>query len=299
MIKELEYYLAQARRIAEHREREAEKGIRRTYKTVLEDITSFLGSEYVKNAKDDKLTYADLQQKGQFARFLEGVEKVVNAGTPEISKQIKNTVNKVYEICYNGMVEAVKKSSNSDELREQLKGIKNTTPETIKRAVENPISGLTLNDILEKNRKEVIYDIKRQIGIGLINGDRYTTMAKRISESLDMDYRKAVTIARTETHRVKEAGFHDSATEINKALDKGTTTKRLHKKWVSMQDERVRHNSKANHRKMNGVIIPVEDKFDLGRGVRADCPSSSGNAANDIRCRCFLKYELLDVPAKE
>lgn len=297
-IKELEYYLSQARRIAEHREREAELGIRKTYKTVLEDIRSFLGNEYAKNAKDDKLTYADLQKKGQFARFLEGVEKIVNEGTPEVSKQIKSTVNEVYKACYDGMVNAVKKSSTTKELHDQLKGLKNTTPETIKRAVENPITGLTLDDTLEKNRKEVIYDIKREIGVGLANGDRYTTMAKRLTERVDMDYRKAVTIARTETHRVKEAGFHDSATDINKTLDKGTTTKRLQKKWVSMRDERVRKTSKANHRKMDGVSIPVEDKFDLGRGVKAESPGNSGDAANDIHCRCFLRYELVEVAEK-
>lgn len=297
-IKELEYYLSQARRIAEHREREAELGIRKTYKTVLEDIRSFLGNEYAKNAKDDKLTYADLQQKGQFARFLEGVEKIVNEGTPEVSKQIKSTVNDVYKACYDGMVNAVKKSSTTKELHDQLKGLKNTTPETIKRAVENPITGLTLDDTLEKNRKEVIYDIKREIGVGLANGDRYTTMAKRLTERVDMDYRKAVTIVRTETHRVKEAGFHDSATDINKTLDKGTTTKRLQKKWVSMRDERVRKTSKANHRKMDGVSIPVEEMFDLGRGVKAESPGNSGDAANDIHCRCFLRYELVDIPTK-
>lgn len=297
-IKELEYYLSQARRIAEHREREAELGIRKTYKTVLEDIRSFLGNEYAKNAKDDKLTYADLQQKGQFARFLEGVEKIVNEGTPEVSKQIKSTVNEVYKACYDGMVNAVKKSSTTKELHDQLKGLKNTTPETIKRAVENPIAGLTLDDTLEKNRKEVIYDIKREIGVGLANGDRYTTMAKRLTERVDMDYRKAVTIVRTETHRVKEAGFHDGATDINETLDKGTTSKRLQKKWVSMRDERVRKTSKSNHRKMDGVSIPVDEMFDLGHGVKAESPGNSGDAANDIHCRCFLRYELVEVPEK-
>ena len=292
MDKDLEYYLAQSRRIVEHREKGATQGIRKAYKSLLNDLTHFIADEYAKYAEDDKLTYSLLQQKGEFASFLEKTTKAVEDWFPKAAKQTKTLVKNVYEICYQGMIDGVRKSSNSEELANSLKGIKNVTPETIKRAVNNPISGLTLDDTLEKNRKEVIYDIKREIGVGLANGDRYSTMAKRITERVDMDYRKAVTIARTETHRVKEAGFHDASTEINDALKNGTTAMRLHKTWVSMKDERVRKSSKANHRKMDGVSIPVEEKFSLGHNVETDAPGQSSDPHNDINCRCFLKYEL-------
>ena len=295
MKKDLEYYLAQARRIAEHRTKEAEKGIRKTYRELLKKLRYFISDEYADLSENDKLTYAILQQRGEYARFLSETEKIINAGLPEATKTVKALVNNVYALCYIGMVDAVEKSANLKELAKRLKGIRNVTPEVIKRAVENPINGLTLNDVLEKNRREVIYDIKREIGLGLTNGDRYSTMAKRISERLDMDYRKAVTIARTETHRVQEAGFHDCATEINETLEQGVTEWRLHKTWCSMEDERVRKTKKANHRKMNGVSIPVEEKFDLGRNIKTDAPAQSGDASNDINCRCFLKYELKEV----
>ena len=74
--------------------------------------------------------------------------------------------------------------------------IKYVRPETLKDAVNNPVSGLTLNDNLEKNRAEIVYNIKQTIGIGLQNGDRYETMAKRVAESLDNDYNKAIRIVR-------------------------------------------------------------------------------------------------------
>ena len=42
--------------------------------------------------------------------------------------------------------------------------MRGVTPEVVKRAVINPVSGLTLNDRLEKHRQEVIYNIKQQLG---------------------------------------------------------------------------------------------------------------------------------------
>lgn len=299
MDKDLEYYLAQARRIAEHRETGAEKGIRKSYKELLANLRHFVSDEYAELSEDDKLTYAILQQKGEYTRFLEETEKIINASTPEASKQVKKLVNDVYKLCYNGMVEAVNKSSDLADLKKELKGVRAVTPAVVKEAVENPIAGLTLSDTLEKRRKEVVYEIKQAISVGLVNGDRYSTMAKRITERVDMGYRKAVTIARTEAHRVREAGFHDSATEINDALSNGVTAKRMYKTWKSMQDERVRKTNKANHRKMDGVSIPVDEEFDLGHGVKAKAPAQSGDAANDINCRCFLKYELKDVEEKD
>ena len=212
-----------------------------------------------------------------------------------ISQKVQNLVQEMYALSYQGMITAVDRASDSEELKEALKGVRGVTPEIVKRAVENPVAGLTLNDILEKKRKEVIYEIKQQIGIGLTNGDRYSTMAKRIAERVDMDYRKAMTIVRTESHRVQEAGYHDSATELNKTLDAGTTTKRLQKTWRTMRDERVRKTSKANHRKLDGVSIPIDEKFDLGHGVKAEAPSQSGDPHNDINCRCYLSYDLVDV----
>lgn len=295
MDKDLEYYLAQARKIADHRTEEAESSIRKIYKNLLMRLRYFIGAEYGDFAKDDRLTYEILQRNGEFARFLYETEKIINAGTPEASKQVKDLVTSVYGICYQGMIDGVQNSNSLEELSDNLKGIKNVTPEIVKRAVENPINGLTLDDILERSRKEVIYDIKREIGLGLSNGDRYSTMAKRITERVDMDYKKAVTIARTESHRVREAGFHDAGTDINEALKGGTTSMRMFKTWITMKDERVRKSNKANHRKMDGVSIPLDEEFNLGRGIKAQAPSQSGDAANDINCRCFLKYELKEV----
>lgn len=299
--------LHEIRRIEQSREVLTEKKIRKIYKQLLKELNHFLADEYLKYSKDGILTVAMLQEKSRYAKFLEEIESHVNNLTPEIVALIKNTVEDTYTTCYKGMSESVLKAKDTKSALNYLKDL-NIRPEVMKRAIENPVSGLTLPDILEKNRKEVIYDIKQQVNIGLMNGDRYETTAKKVAERLDISYGKATNIVRTETHRVTESGFMDCAKDISDSLDGSGLVYTV--AWRTMKDERVRPQHRyrtksgwktsisrngANHQKMEGVIIQVGDKFQLEPNVYAECPSTSGTARNDCRCRCFLEYTLMSV----
>lgn len=296
----LEKYLYQLRRIEEHREVKAEKEIRKIYKELLKELNSYLADIYIHYSENDMLNYGSLAKAGMDARFLEEVEQRINGITPKVSSFIDSTVQLTYEACYDGMRNAVVKAAGNRELLKQaFSTVTAVTPDVIKRAVENPVSGLTLKDTLEKHRKEIIYDIKRNIGVGLTNGDRYSTMAKRISESVDGDYKKAIRIVRTETHRVRESGFNDAATALNDTLKQGKSGYVMAKTWHTMQDERVRPNKakgkskKYNHVKMDGVTIPQDDLFVLPSGATCKAPSQTGVAGEDINCRCYLSYDLV------
>lgn len=304
----LEKYLYQLRRIEKHREAAAEKEIRKIYKELLKEIQSYLADIYISYSEDDKLTYGDLAKASMDARFLEEVEQRINNISPKVATEIQNTVQLTYEACYDGMVNAVTKAAGNRELLKQaFSSVTAVTPDVIKAAVNNPVSGLTLKDTLEKHRKEIIYDIKRNIGVGLTNGDRFSTMAQRISESVDGDYNKAIRIVRTETHRVRESGFNDAATELNNTLKQGKSGYVMAKTWHTMQDERVRPNtvyktkkgwkkgkkSRYNHEKMDGVTIPQDELFKLPSGATCTHPSKTGVAGEDINCRCYLSYDLV------
>lgn len=292
---DLDRLLVQIRRIEEHREKGAEVEIRKTYQALLQDLRHYLSDEYTRYAEDDQLTYEILQRHGAYARFLEEMEQKINDISPEIRRSIRSTVEQTYEYTYNGMVESVKKVVMNPAI---AAGLKACTPDVIRRAVENPVSKLTLNDRLEKHRKEIVYDIKQNITVGLMNGDRYTTMANRIKQSVDGDYKKAIRIARTETHRVREAGNHDAAVSANGALKDSTTGLQMVKTWRTMKDERVRpakakgRNRQYNHRKMDGVTVPVDEEFVFPSGAKTKAPGQSGVAGEDINCRCYLSYGL-------
>ncbi len=291
MPKDLNYYMNQLRRIEEHREAGAERAIRKTYKEILRDTQHWLSDEYIRLSENGELTYAMLQSRGEYARFLEEVETRLNGITPKVSQEIRETVEEIYRISYTGMTDAVLKAQNSNELRTALEGISGVSEDVVKAAIENPIAGLTLNDTLERNRRNIIYSIKQQIGIGLTQGDRQTTMAKRIAKVLDDDYKKAVRIVRTETHRVIESGHADSAREINRELENAGVDDRLVKIWRNMADARVRD----THAPMEGQTVAADEKFKLPSGAKADAPGNSGVASEDINCRCFVEYELRPI----
>lgn len=306
MAKDLAYYLAQARRIASHREANAEKEIRKLYKAMLKDLQAFMADAYVKYAQGDQLTFAMLQQAGYDARFLEEIERHINVTTPKASKELRKLVEDTYKLAYEGMVEGVAKAGTGglDAAFAEHVAI---TPQQIKAAVENPVYGLTLKDTLEKNRKEIIYSIKQTVGVGLMNGDRYTTMARRIAQQVDGDYKKAIRIARTEAHRVREAGNMAAAIEVDKELENGTTGMRMVKTWKSMKDERVRPQRRrkgkggwstkmgkgANHMILDGQTVLSTEPFDLMDGNKAMQPGQSGVAGHDINCRCYASVEMM------
>lgn len=292
---DLDELLVQVRRIEEHREKGAEKKIRNAYREILEELRHYLADVYSRYAEDDRLNYEILQKHSYYARFLEEVEQKINDLSPEAKRLIRSTVEQAYEYTYNGMIDCVKRSNIVPDIAEGLKGC---TDWILKRAVENPISKLTLNDRLEKHRKEIIYDIKQDISVGLLNGDRYSTMAKRVKNSVEGDYKKAIRITRTETHRVREAGNLDAATSVQEAVDRGNVPVKMMKVWKTMRDERVRpskqkgKNWKYDHRKMEGVSVPIDEEFKLPSGAKTMAPGQSGVAGEDINCRCYLSYKV-------
>lgn len=300
--------LSDIRRIAEHREVLTEKKIKAMYNTLSKDLDYFIADGYKKYADDDGrfyLAYLDSQNKR--AKFLQEIVSNVDGISPKLQNEITDLVNETYFLTFEGMAKAIKKADTAEKLRDITKDI-SVNPDTIKQSVNNNIDKLTLPPVLEKHRSELIYQIQQELTTGLMNGDRYNQMAKRISERLNVSYNKAMNITRTETHRNVESGFMDCAEKLNEKLDGSDLIYAC--TWCSMRDERVRPQVRrktkkgwkttrskngANHIIMDGQTVKVGELFNLGGGVKAKAPSQSGVAAHDCNCRCFLEYNLMTV----
>lgn len=301
--------LYEVRRIAESRQILTEEKIQSIYRSLMDELYSYIGKNYTKYADADGrlyLSYLDAQNKR--ATFLREIIKNVDEISPDIKKEITSLINDTYKESYTGMVEAVKSAKTSKKFAELVKDIE-VNPDVLNQAMKNNISKLTLNPVLEKHRNEIIYQIQQTLNIGLMQGDRYETMAKRISERVGVSYSKAMNITRTESHRNVESGFMDCAEELQSKM-KGDNSLIYAVTWRTMKDERVRPNQRrktkhgwkivkgkgsANHQQMEGVTIKVGELFDLGNGIKTKAPGQSGDAANDCRCRCFLEYNLMTV----
>ena len=118
----LDYLLAQVRRIEEHREKGTEAKIRKNYQEILKELRHYLADTYSQYAEDDKLTYEILQRHSRYARFLDEVEKKINDLSPETKRLIRSTVEQVYEHTYNGMIDAVQ-----DRAQDVVSGLKGCT----------------------------------------------------------------------------------------------------------------------------------------------------------------------------
>lgn len=294
------------RRIAENREKLSEKKIQAIYRTLLKDLDKFVADGYKKYADSDGrfyVSYLDAQNKR--AGFLQEIINHVDNISPEIKKEIQSLIDDTYSKSYEGMTSAFEKASTREEFKAITKDI-DVNPEVLKQSVNNNISKLTLPAVMEKHRQDTIYQIQKELSIGLMQGDRYEKMAKRISERVNVSYGKAINITRSESHRNVENGFMDCAECIQEDLeDSGLIYAAT---WRTMKDEKVRPSQRvktangwktvkskngADHQKMEGVIVKAGELFDLGNGVKAKNPGNSGVAAHDCNCRCFIEYNLL------
>lgn len=304
----LDKLLIQVRRIAEHRQLGAEKQIRAAYKRTLNDLKKFIGYEFAQYAEDGKLTYDILAKKQSTARFLEEVQQNIDGLSPETQAEILQCVSDIYGLSYEGMTNAALKTAPK-AAADALQGLSFVQPTQVISGVNNElINKITLNDVLEKNRRNVIYDLKQAVTIGITNGETVDMMSRRVSGVLDGDYKKAVRVVRTEAHRVREMGLSDSAKSFDEELQKTDTGLRMVKIWRTMKDDRVRPNrryktkkgwrtsvgSGANHQKMEGQTVLATDMFELTDGHKTVAPGQSGIAAQDINCRCFVQYKLVD-----
>ena len=304
----LESLLHEVRRIEEHRVELTEKKIKSIYRSLDKDLSAFIAEEYVKYAdKDGKLFLSYLDSKGKRAKFLSQIVKDVDGISADVKQHLMDLVDATYEKTYEGIAKAVKEA---DDTKELLSGTDTLVrPEVLKQAVNNNIEKLTLDAVMEKHRAEIVADIQQTLTVGLMTGDRYETMAKRIQERLGVSYSKASNIARTESHRNIENGFMDGAKETAKIIEQDGDLIYA-ATWRTMKDDRVRpqqmrktkkgwvktmSGNGANHMKMEGVTIKVGEKFKLEPNVYAECPGMSGTARNDCRCRCFLQYSLMTV----
>lgn len=304
----LDELLHEVKRIEEHRVELTEKRIKSIYKSLSKDLNSFIAEEYVKYAdKDGKLFLSYLDSQNKRAKFLEEIVKNVDSISPQVKQELLDLVDKTYEKSYKGIVQAVTKADDTKDLLSSTDTL--VRPEVLKKAVKNNIDKLTLPAVLEKHRAEIIADIQQTLNVGLMNGDRYETMAKRIQERLGVSFSKASNIARTESHRNIESGLMDGAKETAKVFE-GDNDLIYAATWKTMKDQRVRPQQRrktkkgwvttlssngANHMKMEGVTIRVGEQFQLESDVFAECPGMSGTARNDCRCRCYLSYSLMTV----
>lgn len=253
-----------------------EKTLKRAYTSLLRDMNNVISNTYA------KLDDSDLIGSLQKYHRKDNVEQTLTSLINEFSKakykgmydQLREQLLFAYQYYYTGLTEVSGRKYKLLPLKK----------EWLTATIENEIAGLTLKETLQRDRQNIIYSLKSNLIQGVNRGESFSQMAKRMQKVVNNDYQKAVRIARTETHRVKEAGTYESALKGEKAGIKQVKT------WNSSNDGRTR----KEHRRLDGKTIPLDEYFRVG-SAKALKPGGTGRPEHDINCRCFLTMEIVDL----
>lgn len=257
-----------------------EKELNSMYKELIKAALALLGSIFSNFEKDGKLTYTEMMKYKRLDSFHRQMNVLLNTMSKKQRDSLLDLLEEHYEYSWDWMAWAIE-----NEVDIRLKNMK-TKLNQVEKAMQNPINGLTLDETLEKNRREIITKVKRDVTQSLVQGNTYKQTADKLTKTFEGDYVKSVRVARTETHRVREQASLESAQEAN---SQGII---MVKRWMNMKDERVRRTPKANHVSLGGQSVPVDEPFDLGSGKKGQAPGMTGYAHHDINCRCLTGYNI-------
>ena len=266
------------------REQDTLRQIRREYEAIVKDLIGDLGNIYNRIGADGKLSYADIVSFREIKRFQQQATAQANRLGKYNREVIQKLLDDSYSLSYGWMSFAVEKAVDITLLNAMP-----SLPEQILLNRNNLIDKLVLDASLERSRAKITVGIQDAIEKGLINGSDFKQMAADIQRVFEMDYNRALAIAETEVHRIREQASNDSAQNASR---QGVE---MEKVWSNVGDERVRRSNKANHRTLQGQERGLKEPFDLGFGITAQYPGSSGTPQNDIRCRCYARYEVVGI----
>lgn len=273
---------------ANEKQREAlERTIKQKYETVLYGILAEIAMFFAKFEKDGKLAYEEMAKLGRLRKLEKDITSHVNELSAHNRNALMNLLRSAYGHSYEWMAWAIEKESLAKLAYSAVR------LEVIDAAIQNPMTGLTLNERLSRNRAAVIDSLRREITQGLVQGDTYRTMASRMRETLEGDYSKSIRVVRTEANRIQNTA---SSAAVDQASSQGI---KMTKKWLSARDEKVRRTRLANHKTLDGQTVPADAEFDLGGGRKGKAPGMTGYGAHDINCRCDAIYVVVGVERKQ
>lgn len=251
-----------------------ERAIDQIYMDRLKAIREQIAEMYERYAKGETLTYADMVKYNRMRRLEERIKAELRQTYEEIGIVISNSMEEQY-------LENYFRTAYLLEYETQKKmGFRRFNPEVLEQALNNPIAGLTLKEILEKNRQAITWRIRQEITQGLIAGESYQKMAQRIRSALGGDRSKALTVAWTEAGRAQILGRLEAIEQAEEYIE-------VERVWDAALDRRTR----PAHRVLDGQKADEEGYFHY-RGMRAKGPHLWGVARMDIRCRCTVRVQI-------
>lgn len=246
-----------------------------------EEVQDILQNQYKQYSSKGQLTLDDLKKYNRLKKMEKEIEQAVQKLYKQNAAVAYVVFKDVYKIGHKGIANIIKNQANIGAIPK----IRNADLEA---AVMRELDGIGWTRRLTRYTNETTRVLQDRIREGLSKGETYETIANDLMNKVANETDNTMRIVRTESNRVWNEGKLNAADRISNKVQ-------LEKTWLTAQDERVRSfikGDKADHTKMNGVTIPYEEEFDLPSGYKTIAPMHSGNAADDINCRCILEIRV-------
>lgn len=266
-----------------NKEKKALKETANNYTKTIDSFMADITKIYTRLDKGEALTFADFNRFNDIEKIRQRIVASANSIGDYNRDIMIRLIEETYVFSYSFMSFAIE--------NEAAKVLENATPLAMNWLTANKankIEGLKLSPALQNDRAKIITGLQDVFDTSIKKGETLQDTIKKVQYTFDMSYNRAETIARTETHRVSEQGTLDSATNASK---QGVRT---NKTWHNVGDARVRQTFSANHVKLEGQTVDSEAYFDVG-GYPAQAPGLVGVAKHDVRCRCYVTYEITDI----
>lgn len=281
---QLERHSLEIQKKLNKKEKAAYQEILKEYEVITKEVLSELAALYEKTGKDGKITYSELYRFNDLQRFQQRILSQVSLLGSKNLQHIKKLLEESYDLSYSRMSYAIEK-----EAQVLLTGTIANIGNLIAISISNPIYGIRLNNAQKRDSNLINKGINDAINAGIKAGDTYGGIAKRIREVFKGSMKRSLTIARTETHRVRNKAEDDSSMNAHK---QGVI---MSKTWRNMDDEKVREKKKANHVYMEGQTVSVDENFTGIAGAVGPSPGNLGKAEEDINCRCFAQRKVVRI----
>lgn len=209
--------------------------------------------------------------------------KTIEDNTPELKitlrKFIKYTVEDFGSIVFD--------KAKSEFRLVETKANERTWQDWAKSYIDNR-TAKAITEIEGTTKKQVRKTVQRLVSEAILSDETDIDVAKELRDVFDtLSVGRSKTIARTEIN----AASNSATTEAVKALE----IPGMQKEWVSMDDVRTRDGGKTgdgpNHAIMNGVSIPLDEKFTVPPDADMEGPGDPSAEPGQIcNCRCTLIY---------
>jgi len=237
-------------------------------KTILFQVSEM----YRKYAKNGELSFTQLNLYNRYQKEMKLINEQMTDHYRSVVKSIQEQVEYQYVTKYLMTAYIIEQSITPAPSM----GFTIPSIGVIKEALLNPIEFLGLPKVLEQHRNDTVRRINIEITQGLIAGEGYSEIAKRLENAFGFSSKKARLVARTEAGRSRSIA---SEKVFEQASEYATMTK----VWASSLDLRVR----SSHRTLDSDEADSDGYFHY-KQYKAKAPRLFMVAELDINCRCTV-----------